>query len=204
MASSNGQRVAAFLLAAIFLVTTIGATAYVVVQINNDDSGLVNETSEERAIAEALDAQRQADAAADEASDGQQPCGEATYEAVEPRPIPTTTTSGAVDQLETVDVQEGDGEEVQPGDCVAALYYGTLAVDGTMFDGNYESGQPIEFPLTGVIQGWTDGIPGMKVGGVRRLVIPADQAYGEQERSGIPANSDLIFEVEIISTRRGV
>jgi peptidylprolyl isomerase len=199
MANSNSQRVAAFLLAAVFLVTTIGATAYVVVQINNDESGLVNETAEEKAIADQLDAQREAEAAAD----GQELCGQKIYAAVEPRSLPSVTTSDAVDELETIDVKEGDGEEVQPGDCVAALYYGTLASDGTMFDGNYETGQPIEFPLTGVIQGWTEGIPGMKVGGVRRLVIPADQAYGEQERSGIPANSDLIFEVEIISTRRG-
>lgn len=203
MASTNGQRVAAFLLASVFLITTIGTTAYVVLQINDED-GLVTETAEEQAQAEALQAQREAQAQAAETPEGEQPCGSATYAAVEPRDLPTETTSETVAELQTVDVSEGDGEEVQPGDCVAALYHGTLASDGTTFDGNYETGQPIEFSLTQVIPGWTDGIPGMKVGGVRRLVIPAEQAYGEQERGGIPANSDLIFEVEIINTRRGV
>ena len=92
---------------------------------------------------------------------------------------------------------------MQSGDCVAALYYGTLAADGTSFDNNYNTGQPVEFSLNGVIQGWSEGIPGMKVGGVRRLVIPAAQAYGAQEVSGIPADSDLVFEVEIVATKRG-
>lgn len=199
MASSKGQRVAAFLLASVFLVTTIGTTAYVVLQINSGEGGLVNETPQEKAIAEALEAQRQQES--QQADD--KACGGGTVASVNPRDLPTVTTSDAVTDLQTIDVTVGEGEEVQPGDCVAALYHGTLAADGTKFDGNYESGNPIEFSLNGVISGWTEGIPGMKVGGVRRLVIPADQAYGADERGGIPANSDLIFEVEIISTRRG-
>lgn len=196
---NTGQRVAAFLLAALFLASTVGATAYVVYQINNEDNGLVAETAEEKAAAEALNAQREAEA---DTPNGEKSCGQNTFDAVEPRAIPATTTSAPVTELQTVDVKVGDGEEVMPGDCVAALYYGTLASDGTKFDGNYETGAPIEFSLDGVIQGWSEGIPGMKVGGVRRLVIPAAQAYGEQERSGIPANSDLVFEVEIVNTRR--
>ncbi len=108
-----------------------------------------------------------------------------------------------VTELRKIDVKVGDGEEVQAGDCVAALYYGTLASNGTKFDGNYETGQPIEFSLSGVIPGWTEGIPGMKVGGVRRLEIPSAQGYGEQGSGDvIPPNSDLIFEVEIVATRR--
>ncbi len=196
MAISNGQRVAAFLLALLFLASTIATTAYVVWQINQD--GLVSETAEEKAAADALAEQRKAQ----EAAGGAEACGSKTYATVDPRPVPTTVKSDPVSELQKVDVKAGDGEEVQPGDCVAALYYGTLAKDGTKFDGNYEAGTPIEFSLSGVIQGWTDGLPGMKVGGVRRLVIPAAQAYGDQERSGIPANSDLVFEVEIVGTRR--
>lgn len=197
MAISNGHRVVAFLLALLFLATTVGTTAYVVWQINQD--GIVNETPEEKAAADALAEQRNA---AEQTADGAEPCGSKTYAAVDPRAVPSTVTSSPVTELQKVDVKVGEGEEVQPGDCVAALYYGTLAKDGTKFDGNYDSGNPIEFSLNGVIQGWTDGLPGMKVGGVRRLVIPAAQAYGAQERSGIPANSDLVFEVEIVGTRR--
>lgn len=196
MAISNGQRVAAFLLALLFLGTTVGTTAYVIWQINRD--GLVSETADEKAAADKLAQERKAQ----EDSNAGEPCGSKTYPAVDPRPVPTTLTSAAVTELQKTDVKVGDGEEVQSGDCVAALYYGTLAKDGTKFDGNYESGNPIEFSLSGVIQGWTEGIPGMKVGGIRRLVIPAAQAYGSQERSGIPANSDLVFEVEIVGTRR--
>ena len=197
MAISNGQRVAAFLLALLFLATTVGTTAYVIWQINRD--GLVSETAEEKASADALAEQRKKQ----EQNNGAEACGSKTYPTVDPRPVPATVTATTpVAELGKVDVKVGDGEEVQAGDCVAALYYGTLAKDGTKFDGNYDSGKPIEFSLSGVIQGWTEGIPGMKVGGVRRLTIPAAQAYGSQERSGIPANSDLIFEVEIVGTRR--
>ena len=198
MATSNGQRVAAFLLAGVFLVTTIGATAYVVWQINDSGGVIVPETAEQRAIAEQQDAVReQAEAAG-------QTCGISTVPTTDPRPIPTNVTQeGPVAELITEDIRVGEGEDVQPGDCVTALYYGTLATDGTRFDGNYAEGQPIEFSLDGVIDGWTEGIPGMKVGGVRRLAIPAAKAYGEAQQGGIPPNSDLIFEVEILATRRG-
>ncbi len=191
MAASNGQRIAAFLLAMLFLLSTIGATAYIIWEINREEGGIVDDNS--LTIDETQDAKESASEA----------CGAGTIAAVDPRPIPTVTSnSGAITTLEKIDVKVGDGEEVQPGDCVAALYYGTLASNGEKFDGNYESGKPIEFSLTGVIQGWTDGIPGMKVGGVRRLLIPAAQAYGERDNGSIPANSDLIFEVEIVSTKR--
>lgn len=198
MATSKGNRVAAFLLAGLFLLTTIGTTAYVLWQINQDDV-LVSETEQDKID----EANAQAAAQNEEAAEASQACGAGTFAAVEPREIPSVTTSSDVTELETTDVRVGDGEEVQPGDCVAALYYGTLASDGTRFDGNYATGTPIEFSLNGVIEGWTVGIPGMNVGGVRRLVIPANQAYGATERPGIPANSVLIFEVEIIAAKRG-
>ncbi|MCA9324062.1 FKBP-type peptidyl-prolyl cis-trans isomerase [Candidatus Saccharibacteria bacterium] len=173
----------------LFLLSTIGATAYVIWQINQDDAPLVSEPSIEQTAQDSPDTEA---------------CGSGSIAAVEPRAVPSVTkVDGAVTELKKVDIKEGDGEEVQAGDCVAALYYGTLATNGTKFDGNYETGQPIEFSLNSVISGWTEGIPGMKVGGVRRLEIPASLAYGDQENNGIPANSDLIFEVEIVATRRG-
>ncbi len=197
MAASNGQRVAAFLLALTFLLSTIGFTAYVVLSLNSEESGLVDDTTSSD-----LQEQPPADTPV-ELSQLSGACGSQTIVAQGARDVPETTTADVpVEELRTVDVQEGSGDEVQPGDCVAALYYGTLASDGSTFDGNYDTGTPIEFSLTGVIPGWTEGIPGMKVGGIRRLEIPAAQAYGETERPGIPANSDLVFEVEILSTRQ--
>lgn len=186
MANSNGQRVAAFLLALMFLLTTLGAAGYVIYQLNSE-GGIVNDTTDTSAQP---DAQDTADA-----------CGQ-TQAAVEPKAVPTNTTADVpVAELETTDIVVGDGAEVQPGDCVGALYYGTFASSGEKFDGNYETGQPIEFSLDGVIAGWTQGIPGMKVGGVRRLVIPAELAYGAQGSGSIPPNSDLVFEVQITSAR---
>lgn len=207
MATSTGQRVVAFFLAGLFLMSTLGATGYVIWQINQEEGGIVNETAEQKAAAEALKTQQ----ATEEAQQSEDPnydpnaCGRGTFAAVEPRAIPTTVKNqGAISELQTVDVKVGDGEEVQPGDCVAALYYGTLATTGAKFDGNYDTGAPIEFSLDRVIRGWTEGIPGMKVGGVRRLLIPADKGYGAQgSGDSIPPNSDLIFEVEIVSTKRG-
>ena len=186
MATGKGQRVAAFLLALMFLATTLGAAGYVIYQLRTESTGLVDETPVDTTQSE----------------DTADTCGQGTMTPVEPRAVPEVTTAETpVTELQTIDIVVGDGAEVQPGDCVGALYYGTLATTGEKFDGNYETGQPIEFSLDGVIPGWTQGIPGMKVGGVRRLVIPAELAYGAQANGGIPANSDLVFEVHIVSTR---
>ena len=78
-------------------------------------------------------------------------------------------------------------------------YTGALTADGTIFQSSKDTGQPATFGLDQVIKGWTEGIPGMKEGGKRRLIIPAEMAYGAQERPGIPANSALVFDVELIS-----
>jgi FKBP-type peptidyl-prolyl cis-trans isomerase len=187
MANGKGQRVAAFLLALMFLLTTVGAAGYVIYQLRTESAGIVNESTTVTEQTPEADPNT---------------CGGTAMSPVEPRAIPEITTAQTpVTELEKIDVVVGEGTEVQPGDCVGALYYGTLATTGEKFDGNYETGQPIEFSLDGVIPGWTEGIPGMKVGGVRRLVIPAELAYGEQANGGIPANSDLVFEVQIVSTR---
>jgi FKBP-type peptidyl-prolyl cis-trans isomerase len=77
-------------------------------------------------------------------------------------------------------------------------YTGALAKDGTIFQSSLDTGQPISFSLSGVIQGWQQGIPGMKEGGTRRLIIPASLAYGSQANGTIPANSDLVFDVQLI------
>ena len=105
---------------------------------------------------------------------------------------------GAVEQLEIIDIVEGTGDEVQPGATITAHYTGALVADGTIFQSSIDFGNPISFGLNQVIKGWTDGVPGMKVGGKRRLVIPAAQAYGASSPSAnIPANSDLVFDIEL-------
>lgn len=95
------------------------------------------------------------------------------------------------------DVAEGTGDVVQPGANLHCHYTGWLK-DGTIFDSSVKRNQPADFGLNEVIRGWTEGLPGMKVGGVRRLYIPADWAYGAAGRPGIPANSDLVFEVKLL------
>lgn len=107
---------------------------------------------------------------------------------------------GAVEQLEVIDIVEGTGDEVQPGATITAHYTGALVADGTIFQSSIDFGNPISFGLNQVIKGWTDGVPGMKVGGKRRLVIPAAQAYGASSPSAnIPANSDLVFDIELVA-----
>jgi FKBP-type peptidyl-prolyl cis-trans isomerase len=95
------------------------------------------------------------------------------------------------------DMKIGDGYEIKPGDAVVAFYHGTLRSNGAEFDSAYRRGEPTPFSLEGVIQGWQLGVPGMKVGGIRRLTIPAALAYGESGRPSIPPNSDLVFVIEL-------
>ncbi len=107
--------------------------------------------------------------------------------------------TGPVTALVTEDLVVGTGKEVVAADNVTVHYTGWLATDGTVFDSSVERGEPATFPLSGVIQGWQEGIPGMQVGGKRRLIIPADLAYGPSGTGGIPPNSALVFEVELLS-----
>lgn len=106
----------------------------------------------------------------------------------------------SVDKLQIVDISEGNGSTVPDGATITAHYTGALAADGTIFQSSHDFGSAITFPLSGVIAGWTQGVPGMKVGGVRRLVIPASLAYGSSSPSaGIPPNSDLVFDIELVA-----
>jgi FKBP-type peptidyl-prolyl cis-trans isomerase len=99
--------------------------------------------------------------------------------------------------LEVWDVKEGKGDAAKAGAKLKVHYTGWLT-DGEIFDSSVVRDKPIEFPLDGLIKGWQEGIPGMKVGGVRRLKIPPELAYGARGRPGIPANSTLVFEIELL------
>lgn len=114
------------------------------------------------------------------------------------------TPISSVPTLQKIDTVVGTGAEVQAGATVSVHYTGAVAATGAIFQSSKDFGpNPVTFPLSGVIKGWTDGIPGMKIGGTRRLVIPAAMAYGATPPpgSGIPANADLVFDVELIAIK---
>ena len=109
------------------------------------------------------------------------------------------TPVSSVDSLQKVDTVVGTGAEAKAGDTITADYTGAVASTGVIFQSSLDSGQPATFSLKGVIAGWSQGVPGMKVGGTRRLIIPAALAYGANPPSGsnIPANADLVFDVTL-------
>jgi len=104
------------------------------------------------------------------------------------------------DELLVEDIQLGDGKAVVKGALITTQYRGTLS-DGTLFDSSYERGKPFQCVIgTGrVIKGWDIGLMGMRVGGKRRLLVPAQLGYGERQVGAhIPPNSDLHFEIELL------
>lgn len=107
-----------------------------------------------------------------------------------------------VTELEIIDLEVGKGEEVQPGATITAHYTGALVKNGIIFQSSHDFGDAISFGLDQVISGWTRGVPGMKVGGMRRLIIPAKMAYGDSSpASNIPAHSDLVFDIELMAIK---
>lgn len=107
----------------------------------------------------------------------------------------TTTESG----LQYEVIKSAEGAQPKVSDVVSVHYHGTL-VDGSVFDSSIERGEPVEFPVGGVIPGWVEALQLMKVGEKYKLYIPSDLAYGAQSPTpAIPANSTLVFEVELLS-----
>jgi peptidylprolyl isomerase len=105
-------------------------------------------------------------------------------------------------ELVTEDLKAGTGATVGPDDTVTVNYIGVSCSSGKIFDSSYARNQPATFGLKQVIKGWTDGIPGMKVGGQRLLGIPPDQAYGAEGRPPtIAPNETLWFVVEVADTK---
>ncbi|MFZ1388665.1 MAG: FKBP-type peptidyl-prolyl cis-trans isomerase [Thiolinea sp.] len=131
-----------------------------------------------------------------------------TTEAAAPAPAAGAST---ITSLQSNDVKPGTGAEAVAGKAVAVHYTGWLydekAADkhGAKFDSSHDRGEPFEFTLGGgqVIQGWDQGVVGMKVGGQRTLTIPAAMAYGETGAGGglIPANATLVFDVELLDVK---
>ena len=107
-----------------------------------------------------------------------------------------------VTSLVISDVVAGSGNAVAEGATVTVEYCGVGLASGALFDSSWARGAPATFPLSGVIAGWQEGIPGMQPGGRRLLVIPADLAYGEQPPpgSGIAPGESLVFVVDLVSS----
>jgi FKBP-type peptidyl-prolyl cis-trans isomerase len=104
-----------------------------------------------------------------------------------------TTASGLQYEI----IKEGTGGIPKETDTVSVHYRGTL-IDGSEFDSSYKRNAPAEFPIARVIKGWTEALKMMKVGSKWKLYIPSELAYGPQDHPGIPANSILLFEVELL------
>jgi len=104
------------------------------------------------------------------------------------------------DGLQYLVLTKGAGAKPAASDTVTVNYRGTL-IDGTEFDSSYKRGEPASFPVGGVIRGWTEALQLMPVGSKWKLFIPSELAYGEQGQRSIPANSTLIFEVELLAIK---
>lgn len=123
---------------------------------------------------------------------------------------PADAAGGPPAKLESIDSKVGDGAEAKAGKAVKVHYTGWLwdaaAKDhkGQKFDSSVDRGQPFEFPLGGgrVIQGWDQGVAGMKVGGKRTLIIPPDMGYGKRGAGNvIPPDATLVFDVELLGVQ---
>jgi peptidylprolyl isomerase len=180
------DRVFAFTLAILFLGTSVATGALVIWQIRED-----NKTKE---VATSVD---QSDSTINQDSEGQKNMLKGTK-------LEGFTPIEGSETLQSSDLVEGTGEVVVAGATITAHYTGAYAVNGEIFESSLDSGEPATFPLSGVIQGWQQGVPGMKVGGKRRLIIPGSLAYGEAPAGYTPGSTErpmgtLVFDIELVS-----
>ena len=161
-----------------FVFSTVAITVLALMNSNNQDST----TQQQADLLKQLQEQQQCAP------------GEVADKKVDPAPaLPNNPVKESIPELSTEDLTVGTGVEVKEGDCVLLLFHGTLAQNGTAFQGgsNYSEGVPYRSTTTGFVPGFASGVIGMKVGGERRIFIPAAQGYGEQASGEIPANSDI-------------
>ena len=127
-----------------------------------------------------------------------------------PQPLKATAQNTPTPQapmasgFKFIDEKVGTGAEAVAGKTVVVQYTGTLQSNGSKFDSSYDHGQPFKFSLGAgqVIKGWDEGVQGMKVGGKRQLICPPDYAYGPGGYPPvIPANSTLLFDVELLEVK---
>jgi peptidylprolyl isomerase len=114
------------------------------------------------------------------------------------RPEVDAPEGPAPTELEIADIVVGDGDEARPGARVTVHYVGVEYDSGEEFDSSWGRGESITFPLSGLIKGWQDGIPGMKVGGRRKLVVPPHLAYGGTGAGHPLGGKTLIFVIDLV------
>lgn len=171
--AKKSQRIGALIITIIFAVTTVGTSGLVIYSlIAEGENTAAPESSEQTNEESSLVGTKMQD----------------------------FTPVAKVDKLEVTDIKVGDGAEAKADSTLTVAYVGALAKDGTIFDAS--GSQPATFALNQVIKGWQQGVPGMKVGGTRRLLIPAADAYGAQSPSAsIPPNSDMVFDITLINVQ---
>jgi FKBP-type peptidyl-prolyl cis-trans isomerase len=174
--SKKVTRISALVLAVLFLVSSLGFTGIVIWQMTQQD----NQTKEEPVDTSKTDPN-----------------------ALTGKPLAGYTPVKSADKLVITDINAGTGKEAKLGSNITVHYTGANALTGIVFQSSKDVNQPIPLDLIKgqVIQGWVDGVPGMKVGGVRRLLIPSKLAYGEKGNSGIPPNTPLVFDIELIAVK---
>lgn len=171
--SEKVKRVSALILVVLFAIATFGGTGLVIWQMTQDNNQQT-------------------------AAEEEPPVNE---NALQGKPLEGYEPVEKVTKLTMTDLTEGDGKAAKVGDNITVHYTGALAKTGIVFQSSKDIGQPapLELKEGSVIQGWVDGVPGMKVGGIRRIVFPAELGYGAEETQGIPANSPLVFDIELVS-----
>lgn len=181
--AEKSQRIFIFVIVGAFLFSTLAFTGVIVFSMIGNDQQDLSEMEQS------------------ELTDQQQPEGEqltgTQLEGFEPREDP-------VEEMQVVDLVEGSGEEVQPGDTIEAHYTGAHAVNGVIFESSKDTGEAAVFSLDELIPGWQEGIPGMQEEGTRRLIIPGELAYGEAPDGYSPEDpgqplGPLVFDIELKS-----
>jgi FKBP-type peptidyl-prolyl cis-trans isomerase len=181
------QRVTSFLLAFIIFMSAIVSAAFVVQQIRKEQKPLASTTNTtDTTNPQAADKQP-----AETPKEGQLKGTQLAN---------FTPTTDRLTDVKIEDITVGDGTEAVAGSTVTAHYTGAQVADGKIFESSKDSGKTFTAPLSNLIKGWQTGIPGMKVGGVRRLTIPAALAYGDDANSGRPYG-DLVFDIELFEVK---
>ncbi len=187
MATPASQRIGIWIIVVVIAIGTVG-TYFALVLGNNNDSKQQEEYQKQ--LAEYQKEQAKC------------PTGEVADLKQDPAPTaPASPIYEDIPELKTEDISTGTGAEVKAGDCVVIFYHGTLANNGKAFEGgdNYSSGTPYRALTSGFVPGFAQGLVGMKEGGERRILIPSELGYKDQAQGEIPANSDLIFVVKLVS-----
>lgn len=193
MATPKSQRIGIGIIAFVMILGTLGSFLVMALSVQNSSIDAANYQKEyEEQYAEQLEQQKLASQMNADISEPLSGYSARTFAAEE------------VNDLSVEVLKQGNGETVELTDTVKCSYFGWIS-DGTIFDSSKKTDSddaPVEFSLSGVISGWTEGLEGQKTGSVVRLTIPSDKAYGATGSGIIPADAPLEFIVEILSTTK--